>query len=288
MKSVDPKMKEIVQKFQVHNHSGSCRKYGTTCRYGFPKLPSKKTFLAKPSSKDLDPIERKQKEERNAKVLMKAREILESDDLNEKMTIDEFIEQLEVSDEEYHKIIGTMEKGCQLILQREVCERFVNNYNPEMLRAWKANMDIQLAFDPYSVVTYMINYVGKDESGMTKFLQEALNANLGASLEEKLKGLKLAYLKNKQISASEAVYRVLPSMHMKESNITTEFVQTGFPENRTVKYNCVDFEPGQSGDSCLNDEGSDEEGDPNLAKGDAVTITGKAGKYKKSCPIHER
>ena len=73
-----------------------------------------------------------------------------------------------------------------MILKRDVKERNVNNYNPEMINAWNANMDIQLALDPFAVITYIINYTTKDESGMTKFLTEALKANQSTETKEKL------------------------------------------------------------------------------------------------------
>ena len=41
------------------------------------------------------------------------------------------------------------------------------------------------------------------------------------------------------MGASEAVYRFMPSMRLKNSNVATVFVQTGFPEHRTVFYKKV-------------------------------------------------
>ena len=40
--------------------------------------------------------------------------------------------------------------------------------------AWNANMDIQMAIDPYAGITYIINYMNKDETGLTKFMKDAL------------------------------------------------------------------------------------------------------------------
>ena len=205
----DEKLNENVKLVQKHSHSKSCRKYGTSCRFGFPKLPSKYTMIAKPLSADLDPDSKKATEKKVEDILTSAKELLESDHIKEDMSIDEFIKFLGTTDTEYHQAVGTMQKGSQLVLKRQVSERFINYYNPEVQQAWIANTDFQLAFDTYSIVTYMISYVAKDDTGMTKFLQEALNANLSAPLEEKLRAIKLAYFKNKQMSASEAVYRMI-------------------------------------------------------------------------------
>ena len=282
----DAELNENVKSVQRHSHSKTCQKYGTSCRFGFPKLPSKHTMIAKPLPDDMDPDTKKKTLKKVEDILKNAKDLLESDGIKEDMSIDEFISKLGVTDEEYHQAVGTMEKGTQLILKRQVSERFINYYNREVQKAWIANTDFQLAFDTYSIVTYMISYVGKDDTGMTKFLTEALHANASAPLEEKLRAIKLAYLKNKQISGSEAVYRVLPSMHMRDSNIATEFIQTGFKEDRSVKYNCIDPEGNSSSeDSSVNDEGTTDEIEQ---QGDIVQIAGKSGRYRKSKPVHDR
>ena len=113
-----------------------------------------------------------------------------------------------------------------LILKRTIQERWVNNYNPEMLTAWNANMDIQLALDPYAIITYIVSYVSKDESGMTKFLQVTLKANVNKPTAELLKALKIAFLTNRQMGLSEAVYKVLPSLRLRGSNVTCIYCAT--------------------------------------------------------------
>ena len=42
----DTETKKVVCEVQKHNHTPSCRKYNGECRYGFPKLPARKTILA--------------------------------------------------------------------------------------------------------------------------------------------------------------------------------------------------------------------------------------------------
>ena len=41
-------LRPIVGEVQKHKHTKSCRKYNTPCRYGFPRLPSPETLIAKP------------------------------------------------------------------------------------------------------------------------------------------------------------------------------------------------------------------------------------------------
>ena len=79
---------------------------------------------------------------------------------------------------------------------------------------------IQLTLDPFAVISYIVNYVNKDESGLTKFMKEALTQVASSDAKEKLKALKTAYLSHHQIGASEAVYRINPDMKLKDSSIT--------------------------------------------------------------------
>ena len=50
--TIDPELHELVCNVQQHskNHSQSCRKKGTTCRFNFPRPPSEKTFISRPQS----------------------------------------------------------------------------------------------------------------------------------------------------------------------------------------------------------------------------------------------
>ena len=95
-------------------------------------------------------------------------------------------------------------------------------------------MDVQLAFDTYSLITYIISYIGKDETNLTRHLMECLKQVKGKPMYEQMKALKLCFVTHRQIGASEAVYRILPGLHLKDSNITCIFVVTGFPENRQL------------------------------------------------------
>ena len=55
-KSDDSELYEIVSSVQQHskNHSKSCKKKGTMCRFNFPRPPSEKTFIASPIEMEED------------------------------------------------------------------------------------------------------------------------------------------------------------------------------------------------------------------------------------------
>ena len=162
------------------------------------------------------------------------------EDLEENMSIDELLKIADVTEQDYKKALQISQRGKIVILKREIRDRFINNYNPEWLLGWNGNMDIQLCFDPHAVVTYIADYYGKDESGMTEFLKQALRENRNAATDkDRLHALKQAYLTHRQIGACEAIYRIFPSLHMKDSNITTTFVASGFPCNRSTFFKKV-------------------------------------------------
>ena len=46
--SLQNSVTKIVSEVQIHHHSKSCRKYGTNCRFSYPRFPSKQTIIAEP------------------------------------------------------------------------------------------------------------------------------------------------------------------------------------------------------------------------------------------------
>ena len=278
-----PKLRKIVEEVQVHHHTKSCMKYGEFCRYSYPKLPSPKTLIAQPLDKNMDPKQREKLLDEAKETLSKARVILESPRCNS-LSFEEFLTMLEVTEEKYLQLISISDKGNVLVLKRSIQERFVNNYNPEMLTSWNANMDIQLALDPYAIITYIVSYVSKDETGMTKFLQEALKACVNKSIAEILKALKIAFLTHRQMGLSEAVYKVLPSLHLVDGNITCIFVATGFPENRSCFFRKVsDENPVEEEDVDMDQE----EERPSYQR-KSCKIEGRVGTYEQSIGAIDR
>ena len=244
----DEELAGIVGAVQKHAHTPKhCLKNNGKCRYGFPKLPSEKTIVAKPLPDTLSKEEKKQTLEEAKKTLKGAMEVLNDPDLDENLSLDDFVKKIGektgregLTKEDYERHIAITERGKSIILKRTVKERNTNNYNREMITAWNANMDIQLALDPFAVITYVVDYTMKTDKGLTKFMKEAvtrLPAN--EEVKEKLRALKTTYLTHRQIGASEAVYRVIRSMKLKDSNITCVFVSSGFPDNRSCFYRKV-------------------------------------------------
>ena len=85
------------------------------------------------------------------------------------------------------------------------------------------------------MVTYITDYYSKDESGITEILKQALKETQEGAMPRRkaLHHLKKAYVSKRQIGLSEAIYRILPSLHLRQSDVTTVWVPSGFPENQS-------------------------------------------------------
>ena len=293
---------DIVNEVQRHNHTKSCLKYNGNCRYGFPKLPSPETLVAQPIDTLYPEKDEKWKtkmKERALEVLGAARKLLDDPNFDENMTLTDFYKAIpcakETTEEEYLDLLKITERGKVLILKRECKERYINNYNPEMLTAWNANMDLQLVVDPYAVVSYIASYMNKEEKQTTPFLKEALNAAAGKTAKEKLKALKEAYLTHRQVGLSEAAYKIIPSLCLKKSNISCIFVATGFPNNRSKFFRRLPDDQDKVNEA-LNEQDQDESDaefedytdEEKSLSSKTCKIEGREGTYQESTTVIDR
>ena len=287
-------LKKIVTEVQKHKHTDSCKKYTGKCRYGFPRLPSAKTLLARPIEEthpNLDEKGKAKMKERATKIFEEAKNVLNEKPFNEEMTLSEFCHKIGTNEKEYEELLGISQRGKVLILKRECKERFINNYNPEMLTAWNANMDLQIVVDPYAVISYIASYMNKEETQTTPFLREAVFATAGQETKERLKALKEAYISHRQIGASEAAYKVTPHLRLKDSNISCIFVVTGFLKNRSVFFRKVqdDTDEDVEFEDEISESVSDEESEPQLpSKSKRFKIQNRPGTYTEAVNVLDR
>ena len=71
------------------------------------------------------------------------------------VSIDELLTSAEVHQDDYKKAISTTTSGNVVVLKRNPKDCNVNNYDPCVLKAWQANMDIQYVMNPYACVMYV-------------------------------------------------------------------------------------------------------------------------------------
>ena len=69
----------------------------------------------------------------------------------------------EVDFEKYHKYLAMSKTGVKVVLQRDISEVMINNYNPLWLKMWNGNMDLSPVKDFFAVITYVTEYAFKPE-----------------------------------------------------------------------------------------------------------------------------
>ena len=224
---------------QRHKHSKTCKKKGRAiCRFNFPLPPMPRTMILEPlSESDLD--------ENVADMLKEAlgriRSLLNSINADETMNFVEFLEKLDLTEQQYIKAIRLSLKHSTLLLTRSPSEIRINCYNPHLLKAWQANMDIQFVLDPYACAVYILSYITKGQRGMSKLLRKACGeAKEGnKNIVNKVRHIGNKFLNAVEISAQEAVYLVL-QMPLRRSSREFQFINTSDPDERTFLLKSMD------------------------------------------------
>ncbi|XP_071153509.1 uncharacterized protein [Mytilus edulis] len=229
--TVDPELHEIVSSVQQHSkhHTKSCKKKGTTCRFHFPRPPSEKTFISRRQSL-ADPQLKKppqQLKDHAQSVLHNLWTIINNENLGD-ITTDRLFAAAGITQKDLEDASNILTKRNTVTLKRSPSDLWINQYNPDLLRCWNANMDIQFITDAYSCVMYIISYISKAEREMGIVLEnaskEAAAGNCGA--QQAMKKIGGAYFRQREVSAQEAVYRVC-GLHLKESSRKVQFVPVG-------------------------------------------------------------
>ncbi|XP_052713814.1 uncharacterized protein LOC128187408 [Crassostrea angulata] len=238
----DAELRNIVLAVQQHSkkHSKSCRKKGSECRFNFPRPPSVRTFITSPETDEIDKnIEAETKSEAQKTVakdmLMRVWDQMQLDN-NSSRTVEDIFNALGLTQEQYETAYNMITKKKAIVLKREPCELWTNQYNSCLLRCWDANMDIQFVLDPFSCIVYIISYISKSEREMGMLLKQTkIEAEEGnCEARQTLKKIGSAYLKHREVSAQEAVYRVC-NLKMKECSRKVVFVPVGENPTRLSK-----------------------------------------------------
>ena len=164
---------EIAEKVNCHHCTKKCDTYCDKCKYGYPRFPLKDTIVIdKKEFSDVPENDSTTQEERSSKnyckVLSDIEDVLKDKermshiinscpkgetkneyDKNRSKRIDALLEMSgNITYKDYIMAIKkTRKHGSTVMLKRDVDEIYVNNYNPEWLIAWNANLDIQPVLD---------------------------------------------------------------------------------------------------------------------------------------------
>ena len=231
-------LSELVN-LQRHKHSKTCKKKGRAIfRFNFPLPPMPRTMILEPlSESDLDENFADMLKEASGRI----RSLLNSINADETMNFVEFLEKLDLTEQQYIKAIRLSLKHSTLLLKRSPSEIRINCYNPHLLKAWRTNMDIQFVLDPYACAVYILSYITKGQRGMSKLLrkecEEAKEGN--KNIVNKVRHIGNKFLNAVEISAQEAVYLVL-QMPLRRSSREFQFINTSDPDERTFLLKSMD------------------------------------------------
>ncbi|XP_062618494.1 uncharacterized protein LOC134280069 [Saccostrea cucullata] len=209
-------------------------------RFNFPRPPSVCTFINSPVEEEslenaTEATDLKHERSISKELLLRVWNEVQ-DEVNESHTTEEIFEYLGLTQEQYEDAHKRLAKKRTVILERNPCELWINQYNPCLLKCWDANMDIQFVLDPFSCIVYIISYISKSEREMGMVLKQTkIEAEEGnESARTTLKKIGSAYLNHREVSAQEAVYRVC-NLKMKECSRKVVFVPVGENPTRLTK-----------------------------------------------------
>jgi hypothetical protein len=143
------------------------------------------------------------------------------------------------------EILNGNGKFCEL--KRTIDEININNYNPDILKIWTANMDIQPIGSMYGIAYYVAKYCCKPESAhIRKCVNDALEGLRTCpdyEISMRMQNVSNIIMANRERSAQEAAY-ITCGLKLQGSSRTTIFVNTRPKTERTrmVKKECINNE----------------------------------------------
>ena len=157
------------------------------------------------------------------------------------LSFDDFLKEINVTEEQYIKAIQYSLKRDTLFLKRSPAQIRINNYNVNILKAWRANMDIQFVLDPYACAVYILSYITKGQRGMSGLLEKSCKEVKAGNKDivSQVRHIGNKLLKAIEISAQEAVYLVL-QMPPRQSSRQVQFINTAHPDDRTFLWKSFD------------------------------------------------
>ena len=94
-------------------------------------------------------------------------------------------------------------------------------------------MDLQPCFDYFAVITYVTDYLTKDDTGVTAILREVIKNSGKDDKKEQMQTLIHTFLTHRQMGQAEAYYKIIPNLKMKFSTVVTVYVPTDSKEFRS-------------------------------------------------------
>ena len=221
---------------QFHHHTFTCykkkvNKIKKTCRFKFPRPIIDETTILFP----LDEIS-----DETRSNYERIQEALKSIDMKKHLTelpfqLDFFLTDYlnNMSKEEYFLALSSSLKTETIFHKRNSHSIFVNNYSKIILPLINSNMDIQFVTNEFAVASYIVNYISKVNTELTRNLRNFQDVMKHSTMSMKNALYKIAsvFTNYSVICAQEAVYLIL-ALPFSVSSRASVFINTQRPEER--------------------------------------------------------
>jgi len=223
---IQPDLQQEVA-LQRHHHLSACRRgKQKSCRFRYPQLPSRRTIITRPPKM----IEHMYYLlEVRAAVLAVVRKEIEKPDADNKTLVD-ILQACGITENQYQELLAVL-KTPNVYMKRKPSDIWTNNYNPDILRTWRGNIDIQYITDVYACIMYIVSYACKAENSMSEMLKRVIKKNSTDVIRMQMKKVAATFLNHQEISAHEAAYKLL-SLYLKKMSRKVIFVDSNDKNNR--------------------------------------------------------
>lgn len=212
-------------RLQIHKHRRCLKRKGDTltCRYGYPLPPMRRTSVIYPLEMPSDTAKA------DWKTIRSMLHTYKDTDLN----FDAFLALCGMDDERYNAAIQCAVRRPTVWLRRTLKDVWVNSYNPDLLKLWRANMDLQFCLDPWAAGIYIASYMLKSMKGLSSLMREAVKSTKRGNygVKEALRLVGNVFVSAHEVCAQEAVY-IATGMRMNEGSRSTFFIDTNPPSER--------------------------------------------------------
>ena len=226
-KRQDVSLQDLIT-LQTHKHSKTCKKGNKpVCRFGYPMPPLPKTMILRPLDEDFD-------KEKYKEMYKNIKEHLDEMKEGRETTFTEFLEDLDISEDDYLLAIRSTLERSKVFLERNPSEIRVNPYMKQLIKAWQGNHDIQFVLDAYACAMYIVSYINKSQKGMSSLLERACKEAKSGNMDirKQVRHIGNQFLNNVEVSAQEAAYLTL-QLNLTDSSRSVQFINTSSPEERT-------------------------------------------------------
>ena len=225
----DSELFQLVKTRQIHHHTRTCKQNkNKSCRFGYPRSPSPLTLIARPPDTENAATLKKTAMEIQSKVY----HALANSDHTSPVSLESILSLAQIDETQYIAALKTAQRRVTVIMKRDPAETTINNYNPHILKALQANMDIQYITNIWACIAYLTSYMCKPERTMSELMRKASKEAQNKNIRQALKEIGSIFIKAREVSEHEAIGRIL-SLPLRRSNIEVIFIQTDLKENRT-------------------------------------------------------